>query len=289
MVENQGRGTLHIHMLLWINGAPNANLLYNLLDSNMTFKQNILEYIDKIIHTDIFPFSVDCLNKNNYKENKTYISINRNFNEFLLHHFNIAISSYQLHVHCFSCWKNSEFFICRYRKPDLISKITNWIKETGSFLIRKNNGMINNFNIFINAIIKSNHDVHMIQSGIEGLAIIHYICNYITKNSIGIETLLILQKAAIKQTIETPLTNIPNNVNYFNSNQLKSRDFFIRLLNQISKFSQVSSNEIATKLLQLPMSYKSHTFVTLNVYYLNESYQEYLSLDDSQKIINYTT
>ncbi len=132
--------------------------------------------------------------------------------------------------------------------------------------------MVNNFNIFLMLLVNSNTDLQFLASGNSGLSIIHYITNYITKNSFGMDSLFILQRAALASTLENPLHTAPNS---FNENQAHIRDFFIRFFNSLQKCSQISSNEIATKLLQLPMCYSSHKFSSLNLYTILEAYKKW--------------
>ena len=295
MVETQGRGTLHIHLLLWLKGFPDSEELFEKIENDQAFKCLITDYINKIINTDCFPYPSSCENIANTEDcsyfqnnnNKKIISINDNeFLHYLNHDFIEAIIDYQLHKHSFSCFKNGP--LCRYRKPDLVANETIWVGETGSFIIKKENGMINNFNILLNGIVKSNCDVQFLTTGNEGLAISQYICNYITKNSVGIDNILILQQAAIKKTIENPLSNLSNSLKSLNENQIKCRDFLIRLVHEINKCSQVAASEISTKLLKLPMSYSSHSFTKLFTYNLHKAYKEFKILEQDQKNDNTT-
>ena len=43
-VECQGRGTLHLHLLVWLNGAPTASVLRELLQTN-TFRQKVQSFL----------------------------------------------------------------------------------------------------------------------------------------------------------------------------------------------------------------------------------------------------
>jgi hypothetical protein len=54
MVEAQNRGTLHIHLVLWIQGTPNADTLYERLNTDNDFKTALFAYLDGIIKTDTF-------------------------------------------------------------------------------------------------------------------------------------------------------------------------------------------------------------------------------------------
>ena len=46
MIEEQGTGMLHCHMLVWLHGFNMAEMQSNLEDN--TFKQDLLEYLESI-------------------------------------------------------------------------------------------------------------------------------------------------------------------------------------------------------------------------------------------------
>jgi hypothetical protein len=48
-VEAQGRGTLHLHMLVWLQGAPTASVMKNRLQSQ-EFRMWVANYIGSNIH-----------------------------------------------------------------------------------------------------------------------------------------------------------------------------------------------------------------------------------------------
>ena len=71
-----------------------------------------------------------------------------------------------------------------------------------------------------------------------------------------------------------------------NDKQIHVRDFFIRFFNNIQRTSQVPANEIATKLLKLPMCYSSHEFTSLNLYKVEAALNKYNSLEDTTDMID---
>ena len=55
IVEAQGRGSLHVHMLTWLKHVPNANDMPALLQSN-EFRERIITYLKRNIHSDLEDF-----------------------------------------------------------------------------------------------------------------------------------------------------------------------------------------------------------------------------------------
>ena len=52
MVEAQGRGTLHLHMLLWLRGTPSSDKMKECLQNN-AFSSRIQHFMSANIHADI--------------------------------------------------------------------------------------------------------------------------------------------------------------------------------------------------------------------------------------------
>lgn len=51
-VENQGRGSLHLHMLLWLNSSPSPSQLRQYI-KNEKYRQRMIEYLEDIIKEDL--------------------------------------------------------------------------------------------------------------------------------------------------------------------------------------------------------------------------------------------
>ena len=311
MVETQMRGTLHIHLLLWLQGSPCPLDLYEELKKNEKLKREMLSYISSVIHTgDEIKSQFACISDLSGIENQDQLdevakscetctltekikqdpafkhfpnSNDEDFFHLVCHKVFEACRTYQFHRHCFSCFKNKNVKGCRYRKPDRVLSESEWEEKTGQLFLKKSNGYINKFNIFPTLLVESNVDIQFLSSGIAGLCIGMYITDYITKNSVGIDSQNILQKAALLSRIGNPLRNGPKN---FNENKLKARDFFIRFFLNLQKCSQVAATEISTKLLMLPMRYSSHSFTTINVYPVHQALDRYRKLKSEGKNVD---
>ena len=61
MVEAQGRGSLHVHMLLWLANAPNIEEMHEKLQEEV-FREKIQTYISANIRTHL-----DDLSENDIK------------------------------------------------------------------------------------------------------------------------------------------------------------------------------------------------------------------------------
>ena len=51
-VESQGRGSLHLHMLLWLNDTPSPARLREAIKSE-TYRRRLIDYLEDIIKEDV--------------------------------------------------------------------------------------------------------------------------------------------------------------------------------------------------------------------------------------------
>lgn len=115
-VEAQGRGMLHCHMLIWLEGGLDPNVLKKKLtdDPHGEFQRRLVEYLDDTIQTEIPPFSDDdqlasaesqhpCVTRGPYqKEGETIESFNRRLK---MDEMKLA-ETCQKHEHKSTCFKN---------------------------------------------------------------------------------------------------------------------------------------------------------------------------------------
>jgi hypothetical protein len=66
VVEAQGRGSLHVHMLLWLKDAPNADEMLELLMLSL-FWEKVATYLDHNISTHLNGFNEEYV-KNHKQE-----------------------------------------------------------------------------------------------------------------------------------------------------------------------------------------------------------------------------
>ena len=64
MVEVQDRGTLHLHLLIWIKGNPNPQVLRDRMQVNKTFCDKVLQWLEETIHCKL-PGQTEVLSRTN--------------------------------------------------------------------------------------------------------------------------------------------------------------------------------------------------------------------------------
>lgn len=64
VIEAQGRGSLHVHMLIWLKNAPNSDEMLELLTQSH-FRDKIATFIDHNIRTHLDGFNEEYVNETN--------------------------------------------------------------------------------------------------------------------------------------------------------------------------------------------------------------------------------
>ena len=73
VVEAQGRGSLHVHMLVWLKHAPNADEMLEML-TQREFREKVAQYINHNIRTHLDGFDKEYVQNN---EREPHISFSR--------------------------------------------------------------------------------------------------------------------------------------------------------------------------------------------------------------------
>lgn len=174
-----------------------------------------------------------------------------------------------MHKHGNSCYKNKFLPDCRFRKPESIYDKSQWNDTSEKLELKKSNGMINNYNHFLTLITGSNTDIQFCSNSKKisdfliqdnaNLDIILYLTNYITKSTIGQDSMDILKRVSLESAITTPLAMKAN----LSKNANRTLSFLMKFQINVLRTSQIASNEIVTKLLNLPMHYTNTDFATI--------------------------
>ncbi|KAK0446935.1 uncharacterized protein EV420DRAFT_1218433, partial [Desarmillaria tabescens] len=197
-VEAQGRGTLHCHMLVWLEGSLNPNEIKDHIDrqGDKEFRDRLLSFLDDAIsnyipdipensvpilsdgyHASAIRGGIDLLNDRGERDPALC--------QRDLHNL---IKDCQIHSHSKTCFKycgDGEPKVCRFDLDE--SKIraeSSFDYETGELCLRCLNGMVNNFNETILRAMRCNMDIKFIGSGASAKAVLYYITDYITKSQL---------------------------------------------------------------------------------------------------------
>ena len=260
MVEEQGTGTLHNHMLVWLHNFRSASKLRAEMEDEM-FQKKLIQYLERIIKQgylgtaflseNLDVSEVSC--KYPVNPDKT----NRNFDQELIDDVNELVTVANTHKCRSSCYKYSKKKECRHDYPrELVSES---VIEGNDIKLERTDPMINNFNPYVMTCIRSNHDIKFIPSGKDGKNIAFYVTNYATKSQQSMHQMIPLI-AASKKRLDAEISNT--------TQSLKSRTqaLITKCLNRTTTDVELSGAHVAHFLLGFSDNKTSHKFTGLNLH-----------------------
>lgn len=219
-VEAQGKGTLHLHLLVWLDGNLNPQALRDAMTIHPDFKDRLITWLESIISCETLgteevvtldspkkpirpsnsphPGAVYPPQQRDFIDKDAFAKAFRNFAKDLAVECN-------WHTHSDTCWKNlkphepRDDDHCRMRVDGTTRALTEIDPETGSILLRRLHPWINNFNDVVIFLMQCNMDIKFIGSGEAAKALTYYVTDYITKTSLPVHVGLAAVSYAIRQ------------------------------------------------------------------------------------------
>ena len=219
-VEAQGRGTLHCHMLIWVDGALSPSELRSRLlrRGGDRFGERLLAYLDDLIRTSSPPLpSGACRPEIRSKKSLT----TRGFDlrkhgsassaERAIDLFNL-VEACQRHSHTDTCYKycdtNESHKMCRFELDEFnVTPRSTIDHDTGTITLQHLDGLVNNYNPTLLEALRCNMDIKFIGGGIDTMALVYYITDYITKSPLKAH----VAYAALERALTTfrEMTDVP--------------------------------------------------------------------------------
>ena len=226
-VETQGRGTLHIHMLIWLEGHLSPQALRDKMATSEEFTKKMFRWLEAVIKcepmgtVDVLPDPKDERGEPIQPERapddgqshptvvpgpllKDFADPDE-FEDAYCRHVNALVQEYNWHKHTDSCYKylrrgeKRGDATCRMRMNGTTRETTTVDEETGSILLRRLHARTAAYNDLIIFLIKANMDISFIGSGEAAKAILYYTTDYITKPSLTTHAGLAALSSAIRK------------------------------------------------------------------------------------------
>jgi hypothetical protein len=267
-VEAQGRGTLHCHMLVWLDGALNCEEIRDRVKSEDTdFQKRLIEFLDDTISNEIpnlpdpqqnvpssiyNPCSVRGLN------NKEFLQTENAQNEDL--HYLVKNCQSHRHTHtCYKYWKGPPNpKECRFDLGEhRTQKCTYFDEKTGDIHLRCLDGLVNNFNATIIKAIRCNMDIKFIGSGPSTKAVIYYITDYITKSQLQSHVAFAALELAVRKLNQT---NTEDDLPTVRAKKLLQKCAYAMVSHQ-----ELSAQQVSTYLMGYEDHFTSHEYK--NIYW----------------------
>ncbi|CAF0815681.1 unnamed protein product [Adineta steineri] len=208
-VENQGRGSLHIHLLIWLNHEFTPAHLKEQIQ-NEDFREKLLKYLEDIVKEDLDQFrdededetSAASDNRSSFQETEAVVKevvpaclptpnpAHDDFQQIFRKDVIRLVETSNIHRHSATCYKYSKAKsddkkTCRMRMPRALVEKSNIDVSTGQITMRRSHPWINNFNEWLISACRSNMDIKFIWTGNDAKALVYYITDYVTKSSLA--------------------------------------------------------------------------------------------------------
>ena len=258
-VEAQGRGSLHLHMLLWLEGAPTATEFKHALTSE-NFREKIKRYIQTTICADINgkqeaevramtkvdtvsysrPLDPRKSNDNTAKQNEQAIARSTQYHQ----------CSY---TNCLKIIKGRT--VCKRRAPFPLAR-DDWVDTDGNWGPKRLCAFLNNWNPPLMVTLRANHDTKLIMSGGETSVLTWYITNYASKKQQRTSNVsaLLAKRVAFHTQEERRRTDVTN----------INKRLIQRCANTLSREREFSGPEIMSYLMGWGDRYESHHYVGIS-------------------------
>ena len=290
-VETNERGALHLHGFLWLEGnLEHAQLMKAMADpAEEAYRQKVEDFVD-----DVF---TECLDEDRGKEIRRGQKVTEVPSE-LVHdpqhlcktfdaEANFVAYCCQIHTHGPTCVKYHVKEIslgsidrmkkklrCRFQAPWRLVEETTFTKE-GLLQVRRNHRMVNRHNQSMAIGLRHNHDICMILTRTQGLALFFYATNYATKLHTPMYQRIASAAEVYQRMIGEEATSDEREggrraegVNPQTNN--KARQFLMRVANRVFTDRELSAVEVANHLLGYPADYtnvQNWTYLRLNTLY----------------------
>src|SRR3977135_933819 len=277
-VEQQGRLTLHLHMLLWIENAPTPQKIREqLLCQDSDFQKRLINYLEDLHTGDFLNANKDVVKDNldererdaDYQkptltlpvmplgcscelcEQGGACTITTTWWEQFTSTVNDLIFRNNRHA-CRTNWcLKNKWKKCKARFPrPLVPYMP--VDKTGHINIKKSESMINTYNPILTYLLRCNTDVTSLLSGTSIKAVIAYVTDYVTKSP--------LKTYNIFETICDVFNRNTVIINGDDDREEKARSLLVKIVNGLTTKMQIGSPMAASYLLGLPDHYTSHTF-----------------------------
>ncbi|KAF7964763.1 hypothetical protein HWV62_3250 [Athelia sp. TMB] len=282
-VEQQGRLTLHLHLLLWIKGSPTPQEIRDkIIDPNSDFQRRMVEYleslcvgqflqgtkpevIDRVHETetqdgyekpvhllpDAPPPACDKLCDRCQCEQKR-----RNWWQNYAHTVDDILLRCNQHHHD---TKNERKYCldakgrCKRRFPRQTFEETTVDPETGALNLKKGEANMNTVTPTLSYLLRCNSDVTSLLSGTAIKAVVAYVTDYITKQSLKTYTVFDVIRSIYDRNTEVLGSDIGRGE--------KTRKILTQVTNALSAKMEIGAPMASMYLLGNPDHYTSHTFV----------------------------
>jgi len=282
-VEQQGRLTLHLHMLLWLKGALRPeDIREKLLDPNSDFRKKMINWLESVHTGDFQTGTLDDVAEqvkkksadNSYKDPTQTLpeapQDDLNYSTWQ-HQFEETVDELLLKSNVHNCEKytmkssrkrkdkdsygcrNNKWGKCKVRFLRPLFNETMVDTDSGAISMKKSEPWINTITQVITYLFRCNTDVTCLLSDTAIKAVVMYVSDYITKSSLKTHTIFESIRSVFHKNSEMIGGSLPM--------KEKARMIMTKVVNMISAKMEMGSPMISMYLLGNPDHYTDHKFI----------------------------
>ena len=258
-VEAQGRGSLHLHLLLWLEGAPTASELRQALTTS-SFRERIKQFVKETIRADLdgkkTPEVLAMPKVDAVSYSRPLDPRRADINMTATTEQNIARATQYHQCSYTNCLKSIKGkMVCKRRAPFPLAP-DDWVDGNGNWGPKRLCGFLNNWNPPLLITLRANHDAKLIMNGGETNMLTWYITNYTSKKqhrSSNVSALLAKRVAfhAVEEKGRTDLADI-------------NKRLIQRCANTLTRDREFSGPEIMAYLMGWGDRFESHHYVGIS-------------------------
>jgi hypothetical protein len=263
-VEAQGRGTLHLHMVLWLKGAVTTDTMRERL-STADFREKVKRFISANIHADFSDTHGTAVlslpQKSRVAFSRPVDPRSPDYDEKRKAAEKEIARTVQVHQCGYSCMKMmcGGRFACKRKAPFPLAA-DSWIDGNGRWGPRRMFGYLNNWCPEILQSIRANHDIKLITNGMETKDIVFYITNYATKKHLTSSNITPLLAKTFAFNGASAAEGRTTTLSALNKKLMQ------RCGNMLSREQELSAPEVISYLMDWGDRYISHHFKTIHWY-----------------------
>ncbi|PSR87074.1 hypothetical protein PHLCEN_2v5260, partial [Hermanssonia centrifuga] len=279
-VEEQGRLSLHLHMLLWIEGTHSPQEIRDRsLDPDGTFAKALIDWLENCHQGDFTTGSQQEIEERMKTKGwsgrepmstrpwwpdpttalpqppppmSTEQEMDSWFERMCAVTDEIvALANVHDNKHNKGCTR-PPFNECRARFPRPLNEHSYVDLESGALRLKKGEAWINTFSVVVTHLLRCNSDVTSLLSSTQVRAVIAYVTDYITKTNLKTHTIF--------ETIQKVLAGSASIIADTPSRADAARRLITRIVNALTAQSQIGGPMVCAHLLGHPDHYTNKTF-----------------------------
>ncbi|KAJ7290058.1 hypothetical protein C8J57DRAFT_1045719 [Mycena rebaudengoi] len=261
VVEAQNRGSLHLHILIWLEGALSPLQIQKKAADDADFKDRFFRWLDTTFRHDL-PTDTEEVGGTRLEQKQCLLGrpphpdhprFDEIWPQFLREVLDV---SGQVHKHNQTCFKHipqslrslddaERDKLCRFNYPaDLVSET--FMDDDGKVHQQRLSGNVVGHNPTISGCFQCNTDGKFVGSGAFGAALSIYMTNYTAKSSL--DSAVVMSALSVAQkSLQAANKGAP-----FSVDEEQCRKLLLKTLNQMNGRRELSGQQVASALVGIP-------------------------------------